>query len=482
MFGASLGVSVFSLIAIAKLLEKPASEYKTEEIDINALSDKYLQGYATLIDAYGTKIPGSSDGQTAIAMMKAYSKVKLDNMHCKVLRIYKPMEHPTQIFPRRHSILEYMDEEKMILEAEKEVQNPVDSFGQQPLTKNQLKKLAKKKPIDDILAAIEDDARMRDELKSTVALVMISVIENYDLTETLTGMFGRAVQKLLGKESKSKLLCVRLGLLGFHWPFRQATFFTSHAKKPVSRACEIHRAITDWNKQLPSSEKFSMLMDPTYEHTFMEKSIAPSGWVRVQFPASHIIDLRPHTGETLDEYMKAVKYRSQSGKFYQDKGKVIESYEFTDEECHKLIDMWKNTADKRGSEGHTATLAKPDYDMIKKMKSEPSEKHKRSLLFLEINGETIASSIIFRFGSTITSDIQGLDYEKSRDYKAYFVMMQYVIEMGLKEKRGFVDFGPTTAQAKLSIGCQSVPIVGGINAGWFISLCTRIAASRGLNV
>ncbi|KAG8838070.1 hypothetical protein FRB91_007798 [Serendipita sp. 411] len=60
--------------------------------------------------------------------------------------------------------------------------------------------------------------------------------------------------------------------------------------------------------------------------------------------------------------------------------------------------------------------------------------------------------------------MQGLDYELARPLKAYFVMMQHVIGIALKEGKSFVDFGPTTPKPKLDIGCTSVGITGAMYA------------------
>ena len=83
----------------------------------------------------------------------------------------------------------------------------------------------------------------------------------------------------------------------------------------------------------------------------------------------------------------------------------------------------------------------------------------RSLLFLKVDDQIIASCVIFRLGDTMTSDIQGLDHAISKQYKAYFVMMQEVIKIGLREGVKFIDFGPTTEDAKVTIGLQCCSIM-----------------------
>jgi len=77
------------------------------------------------------------------------------------------------------------------------------------------------------------------------------------------------------------------------------------------------------------------------------------------------------------------------------------------------------------------------------------------------------------------TDLQGLDYELARPLKAYFVMMQHVIAIALREGRSFVDFGPTTPKPKCDIGCVSVGITGAMYANSpILRTAIRIAANK----
>jgi CelD/BcsL family acetyltransferase involved in cellulose biosynthesis len=189
------------------------------------------------------------------------------------------------------------------------------------------------------------------------------------------------------------------------------------------------------------------------------------------------VDLRPYKGKTLSEYLKAVKYRDQEGNFKKANGEVIESKTFTIDECADVMRLWHQIAAKRISDGATPVLAIPDESFLKQL-GECSSGNV-TLMFLKVDGRTIASCVLFRLGDTITSDLQGLDYELARPLKAYFVMMQHVIAIALREGHSFVDFGPTTPKAKLDIGCQSVPLVGAMNAlSRTISVAINIKAAN----
>jgi hypothetical protein len=223
-----------------------------------------------------------------------------------------------------------------------------------------------------------------------------------------------------------------------------------------------------------------VFLDPRYTQDAAEGAIRPSGWIPVPLPPSHIIDLRPYKNKTLEDYLKAIKYRNQMPAFSKANGEIIETTEFTDNDCESIMRLWHKIAEKRTGEGHSAVLTEPDKQFIEALgeKSVNPEGH-RSLLSLKVQDEIISSCVLFRLGDTITSDLQGLDHEHSRKYKAYFVMMQHSIEIAIKEGRSFVDFGPTTSKPKLDIGCKSMPIMGGMYAQTnFLSLAIRMAASK----
>jgi hypothetical protein len=218
-------------------------------------------------------------------------------------------------------------------------------------------------------------------------------------------------------------------------------------------------SIAKWNKH---NEKCTILLDPTYKHDYSEAGIGFSGWIKVTLPNSHIIDLRPYKTSSLKQYFKGVKYRSQENTFKQAGGEAVETFDFTTENCQIVVDMNNNIAESRTEGNQSDTLLHPTAQFIQGIGMHYNESKYRSLLYLKVDNKIIASCVIFRLGDTITSDIQGLDGEVSKKYKAYFVMMQEVIRIALDEKISFVDFGPTTETAKVSIGCEVVPLVGSL--------------------
>ncbi|CCA67334.1 hypothetical protein PIIN_01165 [Serendipita indica DSM 11827] len=470
------------------LQEPPPSTLAVEPIDLNDLSAVQREAFAKLINKHGKNIPDAPGGQEAMSLMHAYQNANMPGMKCIVLRVYKPSKVPDKSTILSNMAVNYsyeddwawrnLDMEQMAIR-HRSVIIPEIKEPEQPappkLSKKQQKKIAKAKaeaqanggptmPLSPINSPEELQAELEfaQKLESTEALVMMSQIPDYDLTGTIPGIFGRILRRTLGADSYFKPLCVRLGLLAFHWPFRQATFYTAATKRPVARSAAVLRAVAEWNDHRPRSERCTILLDPTYQHGDAERAIVPSGWQPSPLPPSHVIDLRPYKGKTLPEYLKAIKYRDQEAAFKKAHGEVLESTEFTETQCEEVMRLWRQIAQKRTGEGQTAVLAEPDENML--MELGGGNKGDRSLLFLRADGKTIASCVLFRLGDTITSDLQGLDYELARPLKAYFVMMQHTIAIALKEGKSFVDFGPTTSKPKIDIGCTSVGITGAMYA------------------
>lgn len=487
------------------LQEPPPSSLSVEPIDLNDLSQPQRDAFAKLINKHGKVSPDAPAGDAAMSLMLAYQNSSLPNMKCRVLRVYKPSKIPDKSTILSTMAVNYTYEDDWAwrnLDLEQMAIKNRASFLEAPVTpvvlapvvpkmsKKQQKKIAKAKaenaanggpvmPLSPIQSPeqLQAELEFAQKLESTEALVMLTEISDYDLTGTVQGIGGRILRRTLGGNSYFKPLCVRLGLLAFHWPFRQATFYTASTRRPVARSAAVLRAVAEWNDKRPKNERCAVLLDPTYKNGDGDRAIAPSGWQPTPLMPSHVIDLRPYKNKTLAEYLKAIKYRDQEAAFKKVKGEVIESVDFTDAQCAEVMSLWHQIAQKRTGEGQTAVLATPDEHMLMQLGADA--KGDRSLLFLRAEGKTVASSVLFRLGDTITSDLQGLDHERARPLKAYFVMMQHVIAIALKEGRSFVDFGPTTPKPKMDIGCTSVPITGAMYAvSPFLRASIGIAANK----
>lgn len=492
LFGIIMGTCVTILVSASIYMRPPSkkNKLKVEEIDLSMLTKAQKAEFAKLI-TYNHNSNSGISGEAALSLMESYALSVLDGMSCKVLRVYKENVDSKLPSYENYKAWDLLDRQNMIFDDDFEVLGSVETLvgDAKPLSKNQLKKLQKKKDktkgtalfTSENICTEDDYAKAKifyEKLISTEALVLLTVIENYDMTEAVPGYLGRVLSRFFGKDSLLKLLTIRFGLLGFHWPFRRATFYCSTTKKPVARSAAVMEAITDWNSSLKRGEKCSMILDPTYDNDQSSKAIEASGWNQVALPASHVIDLRPYKNKSLKFYLKQIKYRNTDTKFSENGGETIETFEFTEQHSHQVIDLWKNIAAKRTTGGNTSVLIDPNEKFIMSM-GQANSNSDRSILFLKLGDDILASSVLYRLGDTITSDLQGIDYSIGKDYKIYFVMMQKVIEIALKEGKNFVDFGPTTEKPKMDIGCQSIPLKGAITApNFFLSTSVKFAASK----
>ncbi|WOO80016.1 uncharacterized protein LOC62_03G003530 [Vanrija pseudolonga] len=526
-----IGICLFTMaiccVFVGRLQKVPESGLKVAKINLFDLSSKQRKELADRISA-NNRI-GEPDGTHALGLLTGFSRWKTgDNISCTVVRVYHE-EHdkeqpPQSLMPFGSTVdlnsydkvkaWQGLDEENWIFSDGKAI--PLPTLGSNleedktpkppPITKSKRKRLEKKYKAqgltkDEIEAAIQaeidadtpDDKTAVEEeepglpaeefkaiLERTEALVLLTVIDKFDLTTEIGGKFGDFITKYFGKGSKTEWLVVRLGLVGAHWPFRPAIFRLSKTKRPVARNAAILRSLTEWNEGLPSKERFGFILAPHYTNDSHSRSIAPGGWQQMALPPTHIADLRPFSGLDIKGYLKAIKYRDQSKNFERDGGVVVLSDQFLPDEVDRAYNLWKSVAHKRSNDGHTATLAEPDAELFRGF-ADPvvAESKTWQLMFLMVKDVCVASCVLVRLGDTITSDIQGLDYEEGHRLKAYFVMMQSTIDIALKEKISFVEFGPSTAKPKMDIGCTPFPMTGALYVrSPILSVMVKLAAKN----
>ncbi|KAG7666249.1 uncharacterized protein J8A68_000202, partial [[Candida] subhashii] len=275
-----------------------------EEYNLAELSPYQKHGWAKLIDLNKKHNSGTS-GSHVLSLMENYTNTKLPGMKCKVLRVFRDGNVNDQTAPKQplekskerpefnkrtlSTAFNQLDREETLFST-KTLTNSVDNLKEleeryKPLSKNQLKKLAKKskqqKQLDDLKSLENNTEKFYQELITTEALVMITVIEEFDLAERIPGSAGRLLSKWFGKDSRFPLLCIKFGLLGFHWPFKRSTFYCSQTKKPVARATAVLSAISNWNRW---NEKCTVLLDPMYTDRDFEAGIDYSGWIKINLP------------------------------------------------------------------------------------------------------------------------------------------------------------------------------------------------------
>lgn len=482
-YGCTLIVSIFTIICLHFLATTSSPKLLVEEIDLQELRDAAKKGFSRLIDANSKLHPGIS-GLDAINLMEAYSLSHIDGVEFKVLRVHRP--EASEKTPASDTYEQYkpwrnIDEDdysSIFDDSEKNIQDYLLKLVR-PLSKNQLKRLGKKKNkkmneesnsplLDSLTSDSETQTQEPDKflayMNATEALVLLTRVKNYDLTNPLKGSVGSFIRRAFGEGSLTKLCCVDFGLIGFHWPFRSSTLYCSLTRHPVARSAAVKLALSKWNKSLPYRERCSVLIEPVEKNSLSSKAIDFAGWASVSVPRGNVIDLSPFVSKSAQEFFKAVKYRIHSDTFYREGGWIDERFDFTEDECGTVMDLWSNIAASHEESGRTSYLVNPNKEFLKSLGSSCSLEHRTlSLLYLKIGDESIASCVVFRIGDVITSDIQGLLLNKGRYYKAYFVMMEVIVQMALKEGKRYVDFGPTTDKPKADIGCKNVPLVGALD-------------------
>ncbi|CAF3245995.1 unnamed protein product [Rotaria sp. Silwood2] len=306
-----------------------------------------------------------------------------------------------------------------------------------------------------------------DHWDDTEAIVFLTIIHNYDTTISgvIKDSWSRILQRTLG--SKNCIPCfrpfvLRLGLLGYQWPFRTGIFFTAYQDNVVTRAANVLQSVIEWNEMQKSNLRCNVLLLPALSTEPVARATYDAGFFPLSLPPTHLLDLRSHHGKTWDEYMKTLK-RTNRRRYLQqflDKGGIIDEVhdlnriEVSTMVCHQ----WENIARFRQQKNEPPTLAHPSARFIEAMGHVMNQSY-RSVVFLRFNNEVIASSVIFKFPNKLfTTDIHGLTHEKARPMKAYFVMLQWVIKEALDKKYDFVDFGPTTPGPKMDLGCIQVPL------------------------
>ncbi|GAB5354347.1 hypothetical protein AAMO2058_000111000 [Amorphochlora amoebiformis] len=358
--------------------------------------------------------------------------------------------------------------------------------------------------------------------EETIALVFITVVKKFDLTDYVHGCLGRCLKQLFGARGLIPILSMRFGLVGFQWPFHSGVFLV-HRRPGASSGgvimTRVLRAVVEWND---AKGKCATLLVPSLETQTEHKSFSYSHFLTLSLTPTTICDLRPHAGRTYKEFMKkALKKgdrRDHEGYFRKRDGliHIDEKFQSGLGENYDLVlfRLWTNIASFRTGRGEAQTLIQASPEFFRSI-SEDLPSSSRSLFALTIPNPSntttantygedakvpnshlveshvttrmclpllredkgvvcnrgldlaVGSAILFSFrrgnakGGTLTSDIQGLDHRRARPRKGYFVMLARAVRYALENGYDFVDFGPTTVKPKIDAGCRLVKCYAG---------------------
>jgi hypothetical protein len=392
-----------SLHTLSKVSQYGRNGLIVERIQLSKQSNVYVKHWAAGIDACSQTADGMI-GDAALQLMIAYETGPLENVTSVVLRIGRP---------------------------------------------------ARRIPISI------------DQWDDTEAIVFLTIIHHYDTTVSAPfhEYWRTMLQRTLGSQNCMpcfRPLVLRVGLLGYQWPFRAGIFFITPHDDDVSRAADVLQSVIEWNEMQKSNLRCNVLLLPALINEPVARATYSAGFFPLPLPPTHLLDLRPHRGKTWNEYMKTLKRgnrRPYLQQFLKKGGIIEELHDLSRADVAKIVcDQWANIARVRKEKKEPPTLVRPSVRFIAAMGHTMMESY-RSVVFLRFNNEVIASSVIFKFpNKLLTTDIQGLTHEKARPIKAYFVMLQWVIKEALDKEFDFVDFGPTTPGPKTDLGCIQVPL------------------------
>ncbi|CAF1281828.1 unnamed protein product [Didymodactylos carnosus] len=327
----------------------------------------------------------------------------------------------------------------------------------------------------------------------TVALVFVTVLKEYDLSQ----YFPPFLRSFMGYV-KRNFVC-RFGLLGCHYPFHSSLFLIESPQficetlnfEVSNDECRIAvdrlllQLVLKWNLSLPKAERCHILMSFSKAKLPLTQAIIRNKWLRISLPDTFILDLRPYHGMTWPKYLAHLRKqnkRVREAPFDKANGIRLIKNEWELKDSQFVVSAHEQVAAQRMKHESTPTMMKPSVDFIEQLKrsgelisdKEVDPLHVNNLarlVQLKLNNHIVASSVLFQFyPSLITSDIAGFDYEKLNQYltdsnqniKLYPVKLATVTRMALENKFEFVEFGPTTGESKISIGCTPVPFYGGI--------------------
>ncbi len=168
-----------------------------------------------------------------------------------------------------------------------------------------------------------------------------------------------------------------------------------------------------------------------------------AGLEDMMLPPSNMVDLRhiaPNT--TIQDYCKSIKYKlhQQNDAFESAGGKIHITDTITDIDCSTIYELWSNVEQAQLSGNKPQPIIRPSLSLIQEIARMPNQL--RSYMYLTVNDQIIATCILFRVRKALlTTDLQGLNYTFSKQYRAYFVMMAAVIDVAIREGFRIVDCG-----------------------------------------
>jgi 8-amino-7-oxononanoate synthase len=187
-----------------------------------------------------------------------------------------------------------------------------------------------------------------------------------------------------------------------------------------------------------------------YKNVLIEKQFVPV----LGFPTTRL----ELNWDSLDAYFHALKSHSQND-LHQHLPRLdapeisVETIGNFKAYADHLERLWENVHNRSTEYEHEKLTAKYFYE-ISNCFSDRS-----FIVAIKRNGEIIAYSLCLEGSDTLYALYTGLDFEYNNQYHLYFNTYFLDMQEAIRRKKKFIDFGITSYDFKLLIGCELKPLV-----------------------
>lgn len=367
---------------------------------------------------------------------------------------------------------------------------------------------------------------VQSENDDTMGFVFISIKKHYDVSPTILKIFT-PIQvcfpwiclPALWSQRFRRLCTFRFGVIGFQWAFRGGVFFTKPVDEfksvleldtnsiasladaeqaneqnedmiiQVARTAAFISIAKQFDASRPAAERCDFLLYTCATASPIVNAITASGGAPLPILPTYVADLRCVKGQDWQAYKRHLRHQNRKvreGPFENAGGHAdhVQGKDMSDEDADTLVSMWHKVAGFRTSRDATSCLMAPTTRFVHELTRH--ESGFVDFLALRLNQTLVAASLLFSLSpEVLTSDIAGFNYDAleeagrkaNQQIKAYPVKLAAVLKHGIANGYEYVDFGPTTGPSKMELGCQEVPLIGGLfYHGALTSIVVSLAA------
>lgn len=239
---------------------------------------------------------------------------------------------------------------------------------------------------------------------NTIALIFLTVVRNYDVSGSVPKLFQFINNKIIDWFHTPNIFQLRIGLIGFHYPFQSSIFIIRNPTKIAKQLnfqinssksenqhyshnylCEVAvnrlllAEIQFWNKSQSALDKCDLLLSFSKVHFPLAKAIDENtrsyykSWVPIPLPESYCVDLRESIANKLNwnKYLAALRKqnkRVREGPFDKANGTRTILNNWTQQDSQRIIDFHYNVANKRELLDSTPTMFQPHLSFVEALR------------------------------------------------------------------------------------------------------------------